>query len=60
MIKSYISAIRNVLRDDEVILDKDSYVLKSLTKACRLHNDTVKIRLPITANVLRLLNPCTG
>ena len=55
MIRSYISAIKNVLRDDGEILDENMYLLKSLTRACRIHNDRVKIRLPITKNVLKLI-----
>ena len=54
-IKSYISAIKSVLRDDGVILDMDYSLLSSLTKACRLKNDQVKIQLPITKPVLALL-----
>ena len=35
-IRSYISAIRAVLREDGVTLNEDKYLLTSLTKACRL------------------------
>ena len=35
-IKSYISAIKSVLRDDRVILNTDQYLLASLTKAWTL------------------------
>ena len=55
-IKSYISAIKTVLREDGVELNENNFLLKSLTNACRLKNDYVKIRLPITKNVLYLLN----
>ena len=44
-----------VLRDNGEILNENTYLLKALTKACRLHRDTVKIRLPITKNILQLL-----
>ena len=37
------------------ILDENTYLLKSLTRACRIHNDRVRIRLPIMKNVLKLL-----
>ena len=36
-------------------LNEDTFLLRSLTKACRLKNDTVRICLPITKNVLLLL-----
>ena len=54
-IKSYISAIRSVLRDDGVILNEDKYLLTSLTKACRLINDQVMTRLPIQRGVLGVI-----
>ena len=46
-IKSYISAICTVLMQDQYKLREDTYLISSLTKACRYQNDTVKIRLPI-------------
>ena len=46
-VKSYISAIKAVLRDDNVILNENKYLLSSLTRACRYKNETVRIRLPI-------------
>ena len=54
-IKSYISAIRSVLREDGVVLNEDKYVLTSLTKACRYINDEVQTRLPIQIGVLVLI-----
>ena len=54
-IRSYISAIKSVLRDDGVILNTNSYLLRSLTKACRLHNDQVQIHLPIRKGMLGVL-----
>ena len=40
-IKSYISAIKSVLLDTGIELDKNAYLLTSLTKACKLVNDKV-------------------
>ena len=40
-IKSYVSAIKAILREDGIILSEDTYLLTSLTKACRLKNDVV-------------------
>ena len=55
MIKSYISAIKGVLRDDNIIINEDRYLLKLLTKACKYKNDKVRIRLPIQKGILQLL-----
>ena len=54
-IKSYISAIKSVLRADGVELDEDIYLLTSLTRACRYKNDRIYTRLPIKRNFLTLL-----
>ena len=54
-IHCYISAIKSVLRDDGEVLDENIYLLKSLTRACRIHHDKVTIRLPIKKPLLRLL-----
>ena len=54
-IKSYISAIKSVLADDDVTLNEDRFLLGSLTKACRLINDKVRTRLPIQKGMLNIL-----
>ena len=54
-IRSYVSAVRTVLRQDGVILNEDLFLLKSLTKACKLQNDKVLNRLPIRKGLLNLL-----
>ena len=54
-IKSYISAIKNVLRDDGIHISENRYLLQSLTKACKLQNDRVRTRLPIHKDLLNLL-----
>ena len=54
-IKSYISAIKTVLRGDGVDINEDRYLLNSLTKACKLHSDTLSIRLPIQKGLLTLI-----
>ena len=40
-IKSYISAIRAILREDAVELSENKYLLTSLTKACKYKNNAV-------------------
>ena len=55
-VRSYTSAIRSVLKDDGVELNEDKFLLSSLTRACKLHNDRVRTRLPIQkAMMLELL-----
>ena len=54
-IKSYISAIRSVLQDDGVTLNKNKFLLTALTKACKLTNDHVYNRFPIQKEVLKIL-----
>ena len=54
-IKSYISAIRSVLTEDGVILNENSFLLTSLTKACKLINDRVRTRLPIQKGMLKVI-----
>ena len=54
-IKSYISAIRSVLKQDGVELCENKYLLTSLTKACRYVNDQVRTRLPIKKPLLLLI-----
>ena len=51
-VKSYISAIKSVLLEVNVELQEDRCLIMSLTKACRLHNDSIRIRLPIQKGIL--------
>ena len=54
-VKSYVSAIKLVLKDDGYYLSEDRILLNSLTRACRLQNDTVYTRLPINIKLLEIL-----
>ena len=54
-VKSYISAIKTVLKEDNIDISEDRYILNSLTKACRYTNCAVKIRLPIHRDLLHLI-----
>ena len=54
-VKSYLSAVRTVLRTENVKLQEDLYLISSLTKACRLKNDRVKHRLPIQRDLLLVI-----
>ena len=55
MIRSYLSAIKAVLKDDEYQWDDNKVILDSLIKGCRLINDKVKTRLPIHVKLLELM-----
>ena len=54
-IKTYVSAIKSVLKDDGYSWDNELLVLSSLTKACKMENDSVKSRLPIKRKFLDLI-----
>ena len=54
-VRSYISAIKTVLQDDNIILNENKYLLISLTKACRYINDQVRTHLPICIGMLRII-----
>ena len=52
-IKSYLSAICATLKNEDVELDENLFMLNSLTRACQLQNDTYRVRLPIQKPLLR-------
>ena len=54
-IKSYISAIRAVLREDGYELNENRYLLNALTKACKLKQNKVKTTLPIQKGLMEII-----
>ena len=54
-IKSYVSALKAILRDDKIEINEDKYLLSSLTKACVYHNDVAVVRFPIRKPMLDAL-----
>ena len=54
-IKSYISVIKVVLRDVNIKLQEDQILLALLTRACRLHNDTISAHLLIRKGLVKLI-----
>ena len=54
-IKSYVSAIKKTLVDDDYEWQDNRVLLGSLTRACKLVNDRVKTRLPVQRGLLDLL-----
>ena len=54
-VMSYISALKAILKLVGVKLNQDSVLLGSLTRACKLCNDQVSIRLPVRRGLLGML-----
>ena len=54
-LKSYFSAIKTTLKDDGYKWNDDEVVLSSLTRACKLENDTFVPHLPIHKRLLEIL-----
>ena len=53
--RSYISAIKAKLSMDGYKWDKNLFQFSALTKACKLQNDRIKVRLPILEEFLRCI-----
>ena len=51
-VKSYVSAIKAILFENDLEINEDTFLLGSLTGACKLVNDRVKPRLPIHMDLL--------
>ena len=47
--------IKVVLKEDNVKISEDEYLLSSLVRACKLKNDQIQTRLPIQKGLLGLL-----
>ena len=54
-LRSYFSAIKFILRQDGYIWNDKQFLLKSLTRGCKLENDRLKVRLPIQKGLFELL-----
>ena len=54
-VRSYISAIRSILWEDNIPLNEDTSLIKALTCACKLQNDRIVHRMPILKGVLKLV-----
>lgn len=54
-IKTYLSAIRQILTSDGVELKEDKELLSSMMKTSKIQNDKLYIRLPIKFNLLQLI-----
>ena len=54
-IRSYISAIKGLLKDDDYDWDDNLVKLGVLTRACKQVNDVIHTRLPIHCKLLELM-----
>ena len=54
-VRSYVSAIKAVLADINVLVDENRCLLNSLTRACKLTRDSFTVRLPIQKDMLNVL-----
>ena len=54
-LKSYISAIKAILKTDGYMWDDKIVLFNSITKSCRLQNDRVRIRLPVQSGLLEVI-----
>ena len=50
-----MSAIKAVLLTNDIHVDEDTFLLRSLTKSCCLHHDRVHLRFPIHKDLLHAL-----
>ena len=50
-----MSALKAILAELDVRINEDRFLLTSLTRACRINNDKVKIRHPIRKGLLALI-----
>ena len=54
-VKSYISANRSVLLENNITIQENSFLISALTRACKLNTDVVCARLLIGRDLLELL-----
>ena len=54
-VKTYISAVKDVLTTDGYEWDDNTFLLNTITKSCKLENDILKTRLPIRKNLLEVI-----
>lgn len=54
-VRTYITAIRQILKLSDIEIKEDRYLLSSLIKACKLKNDRLYIRMPIRLSLLKKL-----
>ena len=55
MLKTYVSAIKSVLKDDNYKWDDNKVLLSSITRGCRVINDKIQYRLPLKLSLLEMI-----
>ena len=51
-IRSYISAIKAVLNESGIFLSENTFLISSLIRSCRIHQDKLTVKLPIKKALL--------
>ena len=54
-LKTYVSAIKSVLKDDNYKWDDNKVLLSSITRGCRVINDKIQYRLPLKLSLLDMI-----
>ena len=54
-VRSYLSAIRAVLTENDIVINENRFLLNSMTRAIRLKNDKLITKLPIRKELLLLI-----
>ena len=54
-VKSYVSAVKAVLKDDSIFICENKFLLTSLIQACKFKNDKIRTRIPIQKGLLKLI-----
>ena len=54
-VRSYVSAIKHVLKTDGYEWSDEKVLLNTITRSCKLKNDKLKVRLPIQKGLLELI-----
>ena len=55
MVKSYISAIKSVLQENNIEIHENQFLMSALMCTCRLNNDVLITRLPIGKGLLEMV-----
>ena len=51
-VKSYVTAVQSILREDNIEISEDRYLLNALTRACKYHVEHCTVRKPIQRHLL--------
>ena len=54
-LKSYVSGIKSVLKDNDYEWNDNLVLVNTITRACKLRNDRVQVRLPIHCSLLEMI-----